>query len=147
MKNNHHPSLLAAAAASVLLSACASSNPMIAAADERGAVKTPAGVIYKQVREGWGQSPRYEDRVRVKYRGYFPDGREFDRSPEEGAELGVNRVIVCWTEALQIMRVGGKATVTCPAYTAYGEKGAGNGAIPPNAVLRFDIDLISIATQ
>ncbi|CAN5156321.1 hypothetical protein BH09PSE6_BH09PSE6_24650 [soil metagenome] len=135
----------AALLAATALSAC-TSDPLIAAAGERDAVKLPSGVVYKSGREGWGPTPRYDDRVRVKYRGYFPDGRDFDRSPQEGAELNVDRVIVCWTEVLQRMRVGGQATITCPAKTAYGEKGAGNGTIPADAVLRFDIELLAIAT-
>jgi FKBP-type peptidyl-prolyl cis-trans isomerase FkpA len=54
-------------------------------------------------------------------------------------------VIPCWTEAVQLMRPGGKARITCPPQLAYGERGAG-GAIPPNATLVFDIELISIGS-
>jgi FKBP-type peptidyl-prolyl cis-trans isomerase FkpA len=83
--------------------------------------------------------------VRVHYRGTFPDGREFDSSLARGqpAEFPLNRVIKCWTEGVQKMKVGGKAKLTCPPALAYGERGAG-GSIPPNATLHFEIELLAI---
>jgi len=83
--------------------------------------------------------------VRVHYRGTFPDGREFDSSYKRGqpAEFPLNRVIPCWTEGVQMMRPGGKARLICPPATAYGERGAG-AAVPPNATLHFEIELISV---
>jgi FKBP-type peptidyl-prolyl cis-trans isomerase FkpA len=55
----------------------------------------------------------------------------------------LNRVIRCWTQALQQMKVGGKATLSCPAVTAYGAKGGGD-AIPPNTDLTFEVELLAI---
>ena len=74
----------------------------------------------------------------VHYRGTFPDGREFDSSHSRGqpTSFPLNRVIPCWTEAVQLMRPGGKARITCPPHLAYGERGAG-GVIPPNATLHL----------
>jgi len=84
--------------------------------------------------------------VRVHYRGTFPDGREFDSSKgARPAEFPLNRVIRCWTEGVQKMKEGGKARLICPPATAYGERGAGGGVIPPNATLHFEIELLSIA--
>jgi FKBP-type peptidyl-prolyl cis-trans isomerase FkpA len=69
----------------------------------------------------------------------------FDSSRERGtpAQFPLNRVIPCWTEGLQLMSVGGKATLVCPADIAYGSRGAG-GKIPPGAALRFEVELIEI---
>jgi FKBP-type peptidyl-prolyl cis-trans isomerase FkpA len=82
----------------------------------------------------------------VHYRGTFPDGKEFDSSYKRGEpiEFPLNRVIRCWTEGVQKMKVGGKAKLTCPPEIAYGERGAG-GAIPPNATLQFEVELLAIS--
>jgi FKBP-type peptidyl-prolyl cis-trans isomerase FkpA len=97
------------------------------------------------LKEGTGASPTPKDRVKVHYRGTFPDGREFDSSYKrnEPATFPLDRVIKCWTEGVQKMKVGGKASLTCPSAIAYGERGAG-GEIPPNAVLKFEVELLAI---
>lgn len=84
----------------------------------------------------------------MHYRGTFPDGREFDSSYKRGqpAEFPLDRVIRCWTEGVQRMKVGGKAKLTCPSAIAYGERGAG-GVIPPNAVLVFEVELMGIVRR
>ena len=115
------------------------------AAAENGAVKTDSGMVYRSLTEGKGASPKATDIVQVHYKGTFPDGKEFDSSYKRGqpTEFPLNRVIKCWTEGVQRMKVGGKAKLTCPPSLAYGEKGAG-GVIPPNATLQFEVELISI---
>ena len=128
------------------LAATAQTDPLAAAAAEPGAVTTPSGLVYRNIKEGTGASPTATDTVRVHYRGTFPDGREFDSSYKrnQAASFPLNRVIKCWTEGLQRMKVGGQARLTCPAAIAYGDKGAGGGEIPPGAVLRFEVDLLAI---
>lgn len=123
----------------------AAADPLAAAAAEKGAVVTPSGLVYRALEEGKGDSPTPADTVRVHYRGRFPDGREFDSSHSRGqpASFPLNRVIRCWTEGVQRMKVGGKAKLTCPAAIAYGERGAG-GVIPPNAILQFEVELLGI---
>lgn len=109
-------------------------------------VTTPSGLVYQSLTEGTGASPAARDTVRVHYRGYFPDsGKEFDSSIARGQPIDfpLNGVIPCWTEALQKMKVGGKAKLTCPASIAYGSRGAG-GVIPPNATLNFDVELLGV---
>ena len=102
-------------------------------------------LTYKSVREGTGASPTATDAVRVHYRGTLMDGTEFDSSYKrnEPATFPLSRVIPCWTQGVQRMKVGGKAELVCPPELAYGERGAG-GSIPPNATLRFEIELLAI---
>lgn len=109
-------------------------------------VTTASGIVFEMLQNGTGLSPAATDTVKVHYRGTFPDGREFDSSYKRGepTEFPLNRVIPCWTEAVQMMKPGGKARITCPPRLAYGERGAGS-AVPPNATLNFEIELISIA--
>ncbi|RZL04416.1 MAG: FKBP-type peptidyl-prolyl cis-trans isomerase [Rubrivivax sp.] len=116
------------------------------AAKEKGAVVTSSGLVFQSLKDGTGPSPAATDTVKVHYRGTFPDGKEFDSSYKrnEPTEFPLNRVISCWTEGVQRIKVGGKAKLTCPAAIAYGERGAG-GVIPPNATLQFEVELISIA--
>ncbi len=115
------------------------------AAKEPGAVVTASGLVYLALKEGTGASPSATDVVTVHYRGTFPGGKEFDSSLARGkpAEFPLNRVIKCWTEGVQRMKVGGKSKLTCPAAIAYGS--AGGGPIPPNATLHFDVELLGIA--
>jgi FKBP-type peptidyl-prolyl cis-trans isomerase FkpA len=128
------------------VSAWAQNDVAAAAAKEPGAVVSPSGLVYRSLKDGTGASPAATDKVKVHYRGTFPDGKEFDSSysRNQPAEFPLNRVIKCWTEGVQKMKVGGKAKLTCPAPIAYGEKGAG-GTIPPNATLLFEVELLGIS--
>ena len=109
-------------------------------------VAAGSGLIYKSLKEGSGPSPAATDVVKVHYRGTLKDGTEFDSSHKRGqpAEFPLNRVIKCWTEGVQKMKVGGKAQLTCPPGIAYGERGTPGGPIPPNATLNFEIELLGI---
>jgi len=134
-----------------LLTAGAAFGQASAPAARQGSatVTTQSGLVYSSLREGTGPSPRSTDVVKVHYRGTFIDGREFDSSyaRNEPAEFPLNRVIKCWTEGVQRMKVGGKARFVCPASIAYGERGAGNGEIPPNATLMFEVELLDIVRR
>ena len=130
------PSLLFAAGL-----AAAADAPAKPAASET----LPSGVVVKHTRAGGGASPAASDTVQVHYRGRLDNGTEFDSSHKRGtpATFPLNGVIRCWTEGVQKMKVGGAATLTCPATTAYGSRGAG-GVVPPNARLTFDVELLAI---
>jgi FKBP-type peptidyl-prolyl cis-trans isomerase FkpA len=119
---------------------------LAAAAKEPGAVVSASGVVFKSIKEGTGASPTATDVVKVHYRGTFVDGREFDASAKHGgpASFPLNRVIPCWTEGVQKLKVGGKAKLTCPSALAYGPAGGGGGAIPPNSTLVFEVELLGI---
>ena len=114
------------------------------AAAAKGAVLSESGLVYLSLKDGQGPSPAAIDTVRVHYRGTFPDGKEFDSSYTRGqpATFPLNRVIKCWTEGVQKMKVGGKARLGCPASMAYGERGT--QGIPPNSVLQFEVELLGI---
>ena len=110
------------------------------------AEKTPSGLASKVLQPGSGKDkPSASDTVQVHYRGTLPDGTEFDSSYKRNAPASfpLNRVIKCWTEGVQRMKVGGKAQLTCPPELAYGSRGAGS-VIPPNATLLFEIELLAI---
>ena len=112
----------------------------------REGVKTTAsGLQYEVIAEGKGDKPLAHSKVRVHYTGTLLDGTEFDSSVRRGepAEFGVNQVIAGWTEALQLMSPGSKYRLFIPARLGYGEHGAGQ-AIPPNAALIFDVELLDI---
>jgi FKBP-type peptidyl-prolyl cis-trans isomerase FkpA len=105
-----------------------------------------SGLIYKSIKDGSGAQPVATDVVKVHYRGTLQNGTEFDSSHKRGqpAEFPLNRVIKCWTEGVQKMKVGGKAQLTCPPGIAYGERGTPGGPIPPNATLNFEVELLGI---
>ncbi len=105
----------------------------------------PSGVKIVHTTVGTGVNPKAADTVKVHYRGRLADGREFDSSYKRNAPaiFPLGRVVPCWTEGLQRIKVGGKATLTCPPATAYGDRGAGN-VVPPNATLTFEVELIAI---
>jgi len=118
------------------------------AAGEKGAVKKPSGLVYLETKAGSGENPKATDKVKVHYRGTLIDGTtEFDSSYKrnEPAEFALNGVIPCWTEALQLMKPGGKAKLVCPADIAYGD--GGRPGIKPGATLVFDVELIEIVKQ
>ncbi len=110
-------------------------------------MKTTSGLEYVETLAGTGAQAKAGDTVRVHYTGKFLDGKVFDSSVSRGEPLefplGKGRVIKGWDEGIALMKVGGKAILTIPPQLAYGESGAG-GAIPPNATLIFDVELVGI---
>ena len=109
-----------------------------------GVKTTASGLQYLVEKEGSGAAPKETDTVVVNYRGTLIDGTEFDSSYKRGepTTFPVNRVIKGWTEALQLMKPGGKYKLFIPSSLAYGPGGAG-GDIGPNATLIFEVELLS----
>jgi peptidylprolyl isomerase len=108
---------------------------------------TPSGLKYIDEKVGDGPSPQKGKRVTVHYTGTLSDGKKFDSSRDRGQPfqfvIGVGQVIKGWDEGVMTMKVGGKRKLMIPAALGYGARGAG-GAIPPNADLTFDVELLGV---
>ena len=109
-----------------------------------GVVTTASGLQYQVITEGKGPSPKATDTVKVHYVGTLLDGTKFDSSVDRGqpVEFALNQVIPGWTEALQLMKVGGKNKLFIPANIAYGPQG--RPGIPGNSTLIFEVELLGI---
>ena len=118
------------------------------AATEKGAVRTPSGLIVTTIKPGTGASPKPTDTVKVHYHGTLTDGTVFDSSVQrkEPASFPLNQVIPCWSEGVQTMKVGGKSRLVCPPTIAYGDRGA-PPTIKPGATLVFEVELLEIVKQ
>ncbi len=110
-----------------------------------GAKKFDSGLIFIETKAGEGAHPEPTDVVKVHYHGTLRDGSVFDSSKDRGtpSTFPLNRVIKCWTEGVQKMKVGGAATLICPSDIAYGDRGS-PPKIQPGAALKFDVELIEI---
>ncbi len=109
-----------------------------------GAQKQKSGLIYIETKAGTGKNPTPADFVKVFYRGTLRDGKEFDSNMgKDPAKFPLGGVIPCWTEALQLMKAGGKATIYCPTMIAYGYRGS-PPVIPGGAALKFEVELLGI---
>jgi FKBP-type peptidyl-prolyl cis-trans isomerase len=113
-----------------------------------GVTATSSGLQYQVLTAGNGPKPKATDTVKVNYEGRLIDGTVFDSSyaRKTPATFPLNGVIPGWTEGLQLMPVGSKYRLFVPSSLAYGEKGTPGGTIGPNAVLVFDVELLSIET-
>lgn len=110
---------------------------------EPGAVVTASGLVFRELVAGTRPLPPNPASISVHYVGTLRDGRVFDSSRERGTplETGLDRVIACWSEGIPMMKIGGRARLTCPANLAYGERG--NLRIPGGAALTFEVELLS----
>jgi FKBP-type peptidyl-prolyl cis-trans isomerase FkpA len=109
-----------------------------------GAERTASGIVFISMTEGTGANPTPTSTVRVHYHGTLRDGTVFDSSVQRNEPISfpLNGVIACWTEAVQKIKVGGKAKLVCPSDTAYGDQG--QGSIPAGAALAFEVELLAI---
>jgi FKBP-type peptidyl-prolyl cis-trans isomerase FkpA/FKBP-type peptidyl-prolyl cis-trans isomerase FklB len=135
----------AAAAATAAVEKKAGAEFADKAAKEKGATKTASGLVYQEITPGTGESPKATDKVKVHYKGTLTDGTVFDSSIERGqpASFGLNQVIKCWGEGVQVMKVGGKSKLICPSDIAYGDAGR-PPTIKPGATLVFEVELLGI---
>ncbi len=138
----------AAQAAQAQAQLAESEQALATIAAQEGVQVLPSGLHYVVLTAGGGASPGATDTVRVHYRGTLLDGTEFDNSYSRGtpAEFPVNRVIAGWTEALQLMPMGAKWKLWIPGNLAYGPAGR-PPAIPPNAILVFEVELLGIVGE
>jgi FKBP-type peptidyl-prolyl cis-trans isomerase FkpA len=115
------------------------------AAKKPGAKKTASGLVITTLTPGTGPAPSATDKVKVHYQGTLIDGTVFDSSVQRGqpATFPLNGVIKCWTEGVQLMKVGGKSRLVCPADLAYGDRGA-PPRIKPGSTLVFEVELLEI---
>jgi len=113
-----------------------------------GTVKTASGLSYTDLVKGSGAAPVSGKSVTVHYTGWLEDGKKFDSSVDRGQpfvfRIGAGEVIPGWDEGVMSMRVGGKRKLFIPAQLGYGAAGA-PGAIPPNANLIFEVELLDVA--
>jgi peptidylprolyl isomerase len=113
---------------------------------------TPSGLMYIDVKEGKGESPKQGQQVTVNYTGMLVNGTVFDSNvdPKFGhvepytTAIGVGAVIPGWDEGLMTMKPGGKRKLMIPGDLAYGSQPPPGSPIPPDAMLIFDIELISV---
>jgi peptidylprolyl isomerase len=110
---------------------------------------TPSGIRYSVIRQGTGNKPAVGQTVEMLYKGMFVSGKVFDSTEVRGNKpfsftVGTKQVIPGWDEAALDMKSGEKRVVVLPPELAYGERGAGNGAIPPNSFLIFEMELVRI---
>ena len=117
---------------------------LAANAKKKGWIVRPDGLQFKILQNGFGKRPAATDTVSVYYTGALINGTVFDgTSPGLPLSLKANQVIAGWTEALMLMREGDHWQVVIPSALGYGARGQGNGIIPPNQTLVFDVRLIT----
>jgi FKBP-type peptidyl-prolyl cis-trans isomerase FkpA len=115
-------------------------------------ITTPSGLQYEDTTVGSGAEASKGQNVRVHYTGWLyndgTQGAKFDSSRDRNDpfefSLGAGMVIKGWDEGVAGMKVGGQRTLIIPAQLGYGARGAG-GVIPPNATLKFDVELLGVA--
>ena len=118
-------------------------------AKKEGVVTLPSGLQYKVVKQGTGAKPKETDTVTVHYEGKLIDGTIFDSSKKRNqpASFPLNRVIKGWTEGVQLMPVGSTYIFYIPGKLAYGKNPPPGSSIYPDAVLIFEVELLSIGEQ
>ena len=110
--------------------------------------KTTSGLQYWDLKKGTGAVAKAGQTVKVHYTGWLTDGKKFDSSVDRNEpfefKLGAGMVIRGWDEGVAGMKVGGKRQLRIPPDLGYGAHGAG-AAIPPNATLVFDVELLGVS--
>ena len=110
---------------------------------------TADGLQYWDITVGTGTAASSGKMVKVNYTGWLTNGKKFDSSVDRGTpfsfKLGAGQVIKGWDEGVAGMKVGGKRQLKIPAELGYGAQGAGQGLIPPNATLIFDVELLDVS--
>jgi peptidylprolyl isomerase len=130
----------------------APATPAATAAKKESQMKTtPSGLQYEDTKEGAGASPKTGQTCVMHYTGWLWEnsakGKKFDSSVDRGQpfefQIGRGMVIKGWDEGVATMKIGGRRTLLIPPSLGYGARGAG-GAIPPNATLLFEVELLGV---
>ena len=112
--------------------------------------KKASGLYIQDLADGAGAEATSGVTVRVHYTGWLIDGSKFDSSRDRGVPfdfpLGAGQVIAGWDEGVVGMKIGGSRKLVIPPELGYGSAGA-PGAIPPNATLVFDVELLDVNSQ
>jgi FKBP-type peptidyl-prolyl cis-trans isomerase FkpA len=110
--------------------------------------KTASGVKYWDIKVGTGAVATIGKTATVHYTGWLENGKKFDSSVDRGEPfsftLGEHRVILGWEEGVAGMKVGGKRQLKIPPEAGYKDRNVGNGLIPPNSTLIFDVELLRV---
>ena len=120
--------------------------------DESKMHRTPSGLQYEDTKVGTGATPQKGQTCVMHYTGWLWEnnakGKKFDSSVDRGTpfqfKLGQGQVIRGWDEGIATMKVGGKRTLIIPPDLAYGSRNVGNGLIPANSTLTFDVELLDV---
>jgi len=144
--------LLAAVTLAAPLAAQDAKAPEAEKKEESKMHRTPSGLQYTDTVVGTGATPQKGQTVVVHYTGWLWEnnakGKKFDSSLDRGKpfefKIGQGQVIRGWDEGVATMKVGGKRTLVIPPDLAYGSRGVGNGLIPPNSTLTFDVELLDV---
>ena len=115
-------------------------------------VTTPSGLKYEDIVVGTGDTPKTGQAAFVDYTGWLESGKKFDSNIDPEFKhvkpfkflVGQHQVIAGWDEGVGSMKVGGKRKLTIPPALGYGAKDVGNGLIPPNSTLIFEVELKSL---
>ncbi len=136
----------AAYAADPALSSAANQAYLAQNALKKGVVTEPSGLQHRSIHTGFGARPAATSKVEVFYKGTLINGKVFDATEEAAGPVTfkTNNLISGWTQALELMREGDEWELVIPANLAYGTRGAGNGAIPPDQTLVFDLTLVKV---
>jgi FKBP-type peptidyl-prolyl cis-trans isomerase FkpA len=136
--------LILALAVSMLMVGC---NSPVAANTTGKEVMLPDGLKFTDDAVGTGAEAQAGKTATVHYTGWLADGKKFDSSRDSGKPfsfaIGRGMVIKGWDEGVAGMKVGGKRTLVIPPELGYGARGAG-GVIPPNATLKFEVELLDV---
>ncbi len=122
-------------------------TPLGSIMETQESILTASGLRITDIRVGEGPEATAGQNVSVNYKGTLENGKEFDSSYGRGPfkfPLGAGRVIKGWDEGVAGMKVGGKRKLVIPSELGYGSRGAGNGLIPPNATLIFEVELLEL---